>query len=513
MTTGNRPDPSRRPLRSGWHHGRPAALVLALMVSMPAVAHGQAVATPPATAGAAPAGAAPAGAAPAGAASAGAAPAELGFLTNIWSRDTLLGNLGGLRDRLAEYGITIGLQETSEVLGNVTGGVHTGFAYDGATLMKLNVDTEKAFGLPGGTFFISALQIHGRNLAADNLLALQIPSNIEADRSTRLWELWYQQAFLDGRVDVKIGQQAADQEFITSLGASLFINSAMGWPVLPAVDLYAGGPAYPLSTLGARVRATGLGPFTVLAGVFDDNPPGGPFDDDSQVRGRERAGAQFNLNTGALFIAEVQYAINQPAGDADSGAKATGLPGTYKFGGWYDTGSFPDQRYDSNGNLLAVTGGDPLMRRHNYSLYAIADQAIWRPDPASPRTIGVFARVMGAPGDRNLVSFGANAGITVKAPLPGRDDDTFGVGWGIAKIGGNAIQFGRDLNALGTYTPVRSSENFIEVTYQCQVAPWWQVQPDFQYIFMPGGGIANPQNPSKRVGNEAILGVRTNITF
>src|SRR4051812_17325657 len=141
MTTGNRPDPSRRPLRSGWYHGRPAALVLALMESMPAVAHGQAAATPPATAGAAPAEGAPAG----------AAPAKSGFLTDIWSRNTLLGNLGGLRDRLAEYGITIGLQETSEVLGNVTGGVHTGFAYDGATLMKLNVDTEKAFGLPGGT--------------------------------------------------------------------------------------------------------------------------------------------------------------------------------------------------------------------------------------------------------------------------------------------------------------------------------------------------------------------------
>jgi porin len=143
----------------------------------------------------------------------------------------------------------------------------------------------------------------------------------------------------------------------------------------------------------------------------------------------------------------------------------------------------------------------------------VADQAIWRPDPASPRTVGVFARVIGAPGDRNLVSFSANAGITVKAPLPDRDDDTFGIGWGIAKIGSNAVQYSQDLNDFGTYTPIRSSENFIEITYQCQVTGWWQVQPDFQYIFIPGGGIANPLNPSSRIANEAILGIRSSITF
>jgi porin len=496
MTTGDTNDRSRFPIPSGWRTGRPAALALALALSMPVMAHAQALGVPPAPGE--------------------TEPVEPGFLTDFWTRDTLLGNLGGLRNRLGEHGITIGLQEVSEVLGNVTGGIHRGFAYEGLTLMNLGLDTQKAFGLEGGTFNISALQIHGRNLATDNLLNLQIPSGIEAERSTRVWELWYQQAFLNGRLDVKLGQQSIDQEFATSAGSSLFINAAMGWPALSAADLYAGGPSYPLSSLGVRLRARGIGPFMLLAGVFDDNPPGGPFDDDSQVRGAERSGTRFNLGTGALFIAELQYAINQPSGsEADDGGKATGLPGTYKLGAWYDTASFPDQRFDTDGNLLAspLSNGNPAMRRHNYSVYAVADQAIWRPDPASPRTIGVFARIMGAPGDRNLVSFSANAGITIKAPLPGRDNDTFGVGWGIAKIGGNAIQFNRDVNDSGTYSPVRSNENFIEVTYQIQVAGWWQVQPDFQYIFMPGGGIANPLDPSKRIGNEAILGVRTNIAF
>jgi porin len=32
-------------------------------------------------------------------------------------------------------------------------------------------------------------------------------------------------------------------------------------------------------------------------------------------------------------------------------------------------------------------------------------------------------------------------------------------------------------------------------------------------VFRPAGGIPNPDNPSQRVGNEAVVGVRTNIVF
>ena len=35
----------------------------------------------------------------------------------------------------------------------------------------------------------------------------------------------------------------------------------------------------------------------------------------------------------------------------------------------------------------------------------------------------------------------------------------------------------------------------------------------FQYFWTPGGGVVNPSDPSKRIGNEAVFGVRTNVTF
>jgi porin len=436
--------------------------------------------------------------------------------TELWTRGNLLGDIGGVRTSLGSVGITVGLQETDEVLGNLTGGTHQSAAYDGLTAMSVGVDTLSAFGLKGGTFNVSVLQIRGRNLSTDNLQSLQTASSIEALPSTRLWEAWYQQSIFDGRLDLKIGQQSVDQEFLISTGSSLFINSVMGWPMPPAIDLYAGGPDYPLASLGARLRVNAVGPFSILAAVYDDNPPGGSFNNDSQLRGAEQTGTLFHLGTGALFVTEVQYALNQPAGGkTDDSGPAAGLAGTYKLGAWFDSGFFPDQRFDTNGVPLAspLSNGNPKMHRSNYSFYGVFDQAIWRPDAASPRMLSVFARIMDGPGDRNLIPFSVNAGVTLKAPLPGRDHDTAGIGWGMVAVGRNASGFDQDVNLFGAYRPIRSSETMIEVTYQYQAAGWWQIQPDFQYVFMPGAGISNPLDPTRRIANEVVLGLRSTFVF
>ena len=425
--------------------------------------------------------------------------------TGVWDRSNLFGDLGGPRPWLESRGVTLELTETSEVLGNVTGGLKQGATYDGLTTLGVSVDS-KALGWEGGAFHVSALQIHGRSLSEYYLSNLQTASGIEADPTTRFWEIWYEQSFLAGRASVKLGQQSVDEEFITSDGSALFVNTMMGWPMLPSADLYAGGPAYPLSSLGVRLKARLSDSVTVLGGVFQDNPPGGPFDDDGQLRGATRWGGNFNLRTGALAIAEIQYAVEPFAG----------LPGTYKVGFWYDTAGFPSQQFDAAGISLAdsASDGDPKLVGPNYSFYAVADQTVWRPGGDSSRALSVFARVMGAPGDRNLIDFSLNAGVTLAEPWPGRKDDVFGIGYGLARVsdGARALDRATAFYSGGPY-PVRSSESFVEVTYQAQVTGWLQLQPDFQYIFLPGGGIPNPNEPGQRIGNEAILGVRANVTF
>jgi porin len=432
--------------------------------------------------------------------------------TGFWERSNLFGDMGGLRPWLGNYGVTIGLQEISEYLNNLSGGIKRGGAYDGLTQLTIGVDTQKAFGLPGGIFNVSALQIHGSNLSQRNLLTLQSASGIEADDTTRVWELWYQQSLLSGKVDVRVGQQSLDQEFMVSQYAGSFMNNTFGWPILPSVDMPAGGPAYPLSSLGVRVRATPSDAWTVLAGVFDGNPAGNGVGDPQQLNAH---GTNFNLHNGALFIGEVQYAINQPPANP-SDPKPAGLPGTYKLGFWYNTQRFADQRFDNTGLSLAnpASTGIPQSHRGDYSFYAVADQMVWRPSADRPQSVGVFARVMGAPGDRNLVDLGVNAGVTLKAPFKGRDDDVVGVAVGYLKIGSHAQDLASDTASLTTPGyPSRSAETVIEATYQYQVTPWWQLQADFQYAFRPAGGIPNPDNPSQRVGNEAVVGLRTNIAF
>jgi porin len=446
-----------------------------------------------------------------------AAEEEPGPETGLWTRSNLLGDAGGVRPALSDLGISLGLQDINEVWGNVTGGSKRGASYNGLTIFGIGLDTGRATGWEGGTINVSALQIRGRNIATDNLQSLQTPSGILADATTRLWEVWIQQSFLGGRLDVKLGQQSVDQEFLTSSAAGLFLNTAMGWPVLPSADLYAGGPAYPLSSLGVRLRAKPTETITTLLGVFDDNPPGGPFNDDGQLRGSTRWGGNFSLRTGALVIGEIQYALNQADNaPAEKGGTASGLPGLYKLGFWYDSGPFPDQQFDTTGLSLAnpASNGTALLLQNNFSIYAVADQMVWRPAADSPRAATVFARIMGAPGDRNLINFSMNAGVTLKAPLAGRDDDAVGLGVGLARVSNGARAFDRSVASFsGTPFPVRTSEVFLELTYQVVVAPWWQVQPDFQYVWNPGGGIPNPTNPTQRIGNEAIFGLRNTITF
>ncbi len=440
----------------------------------------------------------------------GSTNASTGFLSGLARSQYLLGDMGGVRPWLSKYGVSLNILETSEVLGNVSGGIHQGFEYDGLTQMILQWDTARALNWYGGTFNVSGLQIHGRNLSADSLGTLQTASGIEADRSTRLWELWYQQKFLEeDRLDVKIGQQSLDQEFMVSQNALLFVNTMFGWPMLPSADMPGGGPAYPLSAPGVRFRFRPINSLTFLAGVFSGSPVSNNSGDPQQ---RNPSGTTFPLDNGALVIAEVQYSYPAIGSMVYSGSSPA-LSGTYKLGFWYDTENFGDQAYDNTGLSLANpdSTGIPLNHKGNYAIYAVMDQMIWSDpnDEDADRTINFFARAMGTPlADRNLIDFSLNAGLTFHEPIRHRDDDTFGLGMGYANVSSRA----GDLDQASGL-PVRSGEAFIEATYQYELTPWCQLQPDFQYVFNPGGGVLNPNNPGRQVKDEAVIGLRMNISF
>src|SRR5579862_4774225 len=67
--------------------------------------------------------------------------------SSLWDQETLTGDWGGLRKRLAEEnGIKLSAQEIAETLGNISGGIHIGFIAESRLTGALGVDFDKAFG-------------------------------------------------------------------------------------------------------------------------------------------------------------------------------------------------------------------------------------------------------------------------------------------------------------------------------------------------------------------------------
>jgi porin len=283
--------------------------------------------------------------------------------------------------------------------------------------------------------------------------------------------------------------------------------------MLPSADLPGGGPAYPLSALGIRARAHVTDSVTILAGVFNGSPVSNNTGDPQL---RNPYGVSFPLNGGILAIAELQFAY-PGSGTLVKANEEDPLARTYKIGVWYDSESFADLRYDNTGLSLANPASTGIAANHrgDYAIYAVADQMIWRSEDPD-RNINAFIRPMFTPlQDRNLISFSVNAGVTMHEPILGRDDDTAGVGVNFAQVSSGATGLDQDTAFFNfpAFSPVRHNETVLEATYQYQVMPWWQIQPDVQYVLNPGAGIVNSYDPMQKLKNELVFGLRTNITF
>lgn len=414
---------------------------------------------------------------------------------------------GGIRSMLAAGGVQFGLNYIGDVMGNASGGMRRGTIYEGRLELTLDSELEKLAGLQGLSFHLNAFQIHGTGLTRYYIGNLSQTSNIEALTSTRLYEAWFEQKLFDGKLSLRAGQLGADTEFLTSSNAGMFVNGTFGWPQIMASNLPGQGPAYPIATPGIRLKYAATDQWTLLAGLFNGDPaPRGP---DPQKA--NRYGLNFGLRDASLLIGEAQYAYNQD--------KAATGAGTLKIGAWHHFGRFDDQRYGTDGLSLADPLSNGIARRHrgDTGLYGVVDQQIYRlPGDDPTKGVAIFARVSASPQDRNQISFYVDGGITFAGLIPGRPDDSFGASASYARISGRARGLDRDaVNFGATGYPIRDYEGQLEVTYVAQIVPGWTVQPDFQYIFHPGGNVPNPRILSgvTPIRNAAVFGLRTTINY
>jgi porin len=418
--------------------------------------------------------------------------------------DALLGNWGGLRSRLAEVGIGFGLQNQTELWGNLTGGRRQGIEYDGLATASLCIDLDKAAQWKGATIFASGFQIYGPGPSVPLVGALQLISNIEATPSTKLYDLWFEQQLFDGKVAVRFGQEGSNDEMMLAGNAGLFLNSSFGYPAMLALDLPSGGPNYPLATPFVRVNFSPSNEISFVGAVYTEDPAP-PGSGDPQLR--DRHGTAFRLNDHALSLTELWY--------SPAFLVSRNLPGTYKLGIWYATGSFADPVRDTDGLSLAnpASNGIPLQHSGDYAIYWIVNQMLWHKPNTEAQGIGVFLQIMRAPDDRNLSDLFVEGGVTWKGPLPGRSHDQAGLALTYAGIGAPARRFSQDVvfySGLGT--PYAQGEPIIEATYRFRLTPWFKVQPDVQYVVNPGAGIPTAQNTAP-LRNALVLGVRFTANF
>jgi porin len=415
-----------------------------------------------------------------------AGPAAASQPKSIWEQETLTGDWGGARSALKDRGVDVLMTYIGEVFDVLSGGLARRASYEGRFDLTVDADLDKLLGWKGASAGFTVFQIHSssRNVG-ENVGSLAGPSNIDALQTTRLFSAWVQQNFFDDRVSLRVGQLGFDAESFTSATGGGLINGTFGWATVLGANMTSGGPAYPLAAPGARLAIKPTDDITLIGAILSGDPAGPNCNDLPQVC--NRYGLTFSFSGGALLMGEVQYAVN-------AGKQAKGLPGIYKAGYWHETASFPDQQF-------------PALRHDgNWGVYGIADQMVWR---GAASSLNLFVRAGMSPSDRNLISWYVDGGFGIKGLIAARPDDVLTFGAAYQKISADAVAADR---AAGLAV-VRSNEVVFELSYQAQLAPWWVLQPDIQYIVHPGGNVPHPDNPLVPVKNATVIGLRSTMKF
>ncbi|MDQ4086474.1 MAG: carbohydrate porin [Pseudomonadota bacterium] len=337
----------------------------------------------------------------------------------------------------------------------VAGGRDEGNVYVDNLDLGLRLDLER-FGWEGATFSVSGLY-NNRNQLSEKLIGdFQAASNIDADGSPRLYELWLEQRF-GGFGRAKVGVIDLNEEFDVNETGALFVNSSHG--IAPDFSqVGANGPSiFPAPGLGALVEADSGG-WTMRFGAFE----GVPRDPDRPRR------TVFGLTRGegVLFVLEGQHAWN-------GGRALIGLRHhSGDFEPWPGQNGVPGQRENSTGAYFLVEDG--LARVGGLALRG-------------------FGRIGLADRRIHEVSAYAGAGLILQGPLLGLDDEQVGVAFASARSGRPFRRTIEEGNGA-------SHETSLELTYSGALLPWLTVQPNVQWITNPGF--------SRRIPDALALGLR-----
>jgi len=395
---------------------------------------------------------------------------------DVRGRDTLTGGFRGLDNPLADDGTEIGFGVTNIYQANVKGGLSTHSKrgrYSGSYDLELTADTQKLFGIEGGSLYVHGEGWWSKSGGIDGASVGSV-FGVNGDSGSRdtlvITEFWWEQAMLDNTLRIRLGKLditggfkhhgcpvSFDCSSYANDETSQFLNNALiNNPTIP----------FPDYGLGAALYWNPIEWWYASVGIADAQA-------DARETGFRTA---FGGEDYFFYIFETGIA---PRLDSAKGP----LQGTYRIGLWND----PQPKTNSDGTKNY---------RDDIGVYTSCDQMLCKEnsDPEDDQGLGAFFRYGYASGKRNDITNFWSFGFQYQGLLDGRDDDVLGVGFAQGIFSNSADT---------TYTD--DHENAIELYYNAQVANWLNISPSVQYITNPGG--------NKTVSDAVVLGLRLQMTF
>ncbi len=328
---------------------------------------------------------------------------------------------------------------TYDYIYNADGGLQSGGAGMGLLDVGFEADLEKLFGWRGASFVMTAFAGHGSDFSANYAGDFGVASNIYHGNDFNLYNIYLQQSFGDGKSYFKIGQIAADDEFMGADAAGNLINSVFGPFNTQSGNM--GAPIFPFAAPGAVIHYAPVDDWYVTVGIYAGLLENG----DPDNRGFDW---RWGGGAGQTIFAETGYVYN------DAG-------GIFKLGGYYHTGEF---EVFSTGEAVDGLG----------AIYGIVNHPII--DGGEEGTsVSTFLRgSLVTEEDRAVATGYIDTGVNVTNVIKPGDALAFGV---------SHTLFGDDY--LDATPGVTDTETVIEATYQFPLNDHFKLQPNIQYILDP----------------------------
>jgi len=398
-----------------------------------------------------------------------------GSAPNIWQQETLTDGFWGLNDQLADSGIEAGFAITSVYQQNVRGGIskhRRAGRFSGSYDLELSADLKKLLGIEEASLYMLTEGVWSKSAGIDAPSVgsvFGVNGDARTRRSIDITELWYEQAFLDDSLRIRLGKMdltggfehhgcpvSFDCSSYANDETTQFLNGALiNNPTIP----------FPDYGLGVAVHYNPAGFWYLSAAVAD-----------AQADIRE-TGFRTTFHKEDYFFYIVETGIT-PQLRSDKGP----LQGAYRLGLWYDP---QDKEKFSNGKT----------RRDDTGFYLSFDQMLRRENNEAEDTqgLGVFGRYGWASDRVNEVTNFWSAGIQYQGLIADRDDDVLALGFAQGVFSNQATNYTND------------HETVCELYYSAKLSPWLAVSPSIQYIANPGG--------DQTASDAVVIGVRLQMSF